>query len=718
MSVTSELTRLKKRLERERKARLEAEAITEKSIRELYERQEELELLQLIAVAANESSTTEEAIRVAVNKVCVHTGWPVGHAYMLGRDSDELIPTSIWNSESAQQFETFRKITEITHFTPGVGLPGRIFVSGKPEWIVDVTKDSNFPRAKQAQDIGVRAGFGLPVLVGSEVVAVLEFFSTDALEPDERLLEVMSHVGTQLGRVVERKRAEETLRESEERFRTIFENSQLGIYRTTPDGRILMANPRLVQILGYSSFDELTSRNLEEEGFETTSKRSQFKKLIKREGEIKGLESTWKRQDGAVIFVRENARAALGDDGAVLYYEGTVEDITENKKLESQLLRAQRMESVGTLAGGIAHDLNNLFTPIMMALQILRQRLPDEKSRNLIDTVETSAKRGSSLVNQVLSFARGIKGERTVLQVRHLVSEVVKIAKETFPKSVEIQTDVPEDLWAINGDPTHLHQILMNLCVNARDAMSNGGILSITAENLSIDESYAQTSIDAKVGPYIVITVSDNGTGIPPAILDRIFEPFFTTKKADEGTGLGLSTAFGIVKSHGGFINVYSELGRGTKFKVHLPAVETPDKRKTEDKQVELPMGHEELVLVVDDEVSIRKIAKAILETCCYRAITANDGVEAVALYKQNKEEIRVVVVDMMMPVMDGRSVIRELNRINPGVKIIAASGLKEQYNLAEETGAEISAFLSKPYTAETLLQTLHETLNANTDTV
>ena len=252
----------------------------------------------------------------------------------------------------------------------------------------------------------------------------------------------------------------------------------------------------------------------------------------------------------------------------------------------------------------------------------------------------------------------------------------------------------------------------MNLCVNARDAMPDGGVLSISAENIFIDENYARININAKVGQYVIITVSDTGTGIPPEILDRIFEPFFTTKQPGKGTGLGLSTSFAIVKSHGGFINVYSEVGRGTAFKVHLPVAKTAEAQKAEE-QLELPVGHGELVLVVDDEAMVREITNSILETHGYRVLTANDGVEAIKVYTQNRDKIKVVLMDMMMPVMDGQTCIRALHKINPDIKIIAVSGLAEKEKLAKVAVTHVKAFLTKPYAAKRLLKTIHEVISA-----
>jgi two-component system, cell cycle sensor histidine kinase and response regulator CckA len=381
-------------------------------------------------------------------------------------------------------------------------------------------------------------------------------------------------------------------------------------------------------------------------------------------------------------------------------------DITEKKQLEAQFLRAQRLESIGTLASGIAHDLNNVLAPILMTAQLLESHVHDERSRRLLPILITNAKRGANLVKQVLSFTRGIQGERTILQLKHLIIEIQQIIKETFPKSIEISTQVPQNLGTISGDATQLHQVLMNLCVNARDAMPNGGKLKISAENFLVDENYVKMNLDAMVGPYIVINVADTGIGIQPEILERIFEPFFTTKELSKGTGLGLSTVLGIVKSHGGFINVYSKEGKGSQFKIYLPAQEAAE--SIEEIGQELPQGNGELILVVDDEAAIRDITKTSLESHNYQAITASDGIEAIALYAEHREQISLVLTDMLMPSMDGITTIRTLQKINPDVKIIAVSGLSnsDKVDTAYEIG--IKAFLSKPYTTNQLLQTIN----------
>jgi nitrogen-specific signal transduction histidine kinase/CheY-like chemotaxis protein len=387
-------------------------------------------------------------------------------------------------------------------------------------------------------------------------------------------------------------------------------------------------------------------------------------------------------------------------------------DITEKKKIEAQFMRAQRMESIGTLAGGVAHDLNNILAPIMMSIDVLKEIATEPQAKSILETIEVSAKRGADIVRQVLSFARGLEGERIEVQPKHLLKDLENIIKDTFPKDIRLRFSVPNDIWTILGDPTQIHQVILNLCVNARDAMPDGGALTIGAENCVLDEQYAAMNIQAKPGRYVQIYVADSGTGIPPELIDKIFEPFFTTKDLTKGTGLGLSTVMGIVKSHDGIVNVYSEPGRGTTFKVYLPALETSaEARKEQVEEAILPRGNGETVLVIDDEASILVITSQTLQAFGYRVLTAADGAEGVAVYARHMNEIAVVLTDMMMPVMDGPATIHALMRINPKVRIVAASGLGANGGTAKAVGQGVKHFLTKPYTAGILLRAMREIL-------
>jgi PAS domain S-box-containing protein len=441
--------------------------------------------------------------------------------------------------------------------------------------------------------------------------------------------------------ITERERAEEQLREQA----SLLDKAQDAIGVRDLEHHLIYWNKGAQHLYGWTA-EEVIGKNADELLYkEESSLLIDAKKSVIENGEWIG-ELHQATKDGIEIIVESRWSLIRDNEGNPKSILIINTDITEKKKLESQLLRSQRMESIGTLAGGIAHDLNNVMTPMMLSVEVLKEKFKDEQSQKLLTILEKNSQRGANLIKQVMSFARGVEGVRIPLQVSQTISEIEDVIKETFPKSIEIRIDIQKDLHAISGDSTQLHQVLMNLCVNARDAMSDGGILSISTENFLIDENYARMNTEAKIGWYVVITVSDTGTGIPPKIVNRIFEPFFTTKEHGKGTGLGLSTSLGIVKSHDGFINVYSEVGKGTKFSVYLPAITTNKGQNAEDEPGFLS-GQGELVLIVDDEAPIREITRTTLEAYGYRVITAIDGAEAVVLYAQNKGEISVVLMDI-----------------------------------------------------------------------
>jgi CheY-like chemotaxis protein len=348
-----------------------------------------------------------------------------------------------------------------------------------------------------------------------------------------------------------------------------------------------------------------------------------------------------------------------------------------------------------------------------MGVALLRDAAKDRSSRELIDSIERSASRGADLVKQVLSFARGVEGARVPVQIARALRELESIVENTFPKNLRMQIEAAGDLRPVLGDPTQIHQVLLNLCVNARDAMPAGGELTLRAANVEIDLQYATLNRNVDPGRYVRIDVVDTGSGMPPEVVERIFEPFFTTKEVGSGTGLGLSTVIGIVRSHGGFINVYSEVGQGSTFRVHLPAHEADGAPADEPPPAErIERGRGELVLVVDDEATIRSVTKQTLEAFGYRVLTADDGAQAVALYAQHRQDIALVLTDMMMPVMDGPAMIAALRRIAPRLPIVAASGLNANGHVARAAGAGVRHFLAKPYSAESLVRTIRKVLD------
>lgn len=387
-------------------------------------------------------------------------------------------------------------------------------------------------------------------------------------------------------------------------------------------------------------------------------------------------------------------------------------DITEKKHLEEKFLRAQRLESIGMLASGIAHDLNNILAPILLAAPMLRERATDPSDFQLLSSLEKGAERGAALVRQILSFAQGAGGEPRLIQVKHLVRDITGIIRETFPKNIVLDEDVGSELWPITANPTQIHQVLLNLVVNARDAMPQGGTLRVQAKNQVLDDLAARKIEGGRPGAYLVLEVEDGGTGIPPDVLAHIWEPFFTTKPAGRGTGLGLSTVRGIVETHQGFVTLRTALKRGTTFTVYLPAAEGALIGDQENPPIHIPRGRGELILVVDDELNVRDLITAILTHHGYRILTARDGVEAVALFAPRGAEVALVITDVNMPNLDGTALAGVLRRLQPALKVITVSGMAQESRPEPTEGTRPSAFLPKPFKAEALLRLVHQLLH------
>jgi PAS domain S-box-containing protein len=466
------------------------------------------------------------------------------------------------------------------------------------------------------------------------------------------------------------------------------------------DGVLQQVNPAWTHCLGWSA-EELTSgpmnRFILPEDRDATDR---IRQAIYGGQSIRGFQNRYRCKDGSFRWLSWNVHPVL--EARKVF--AVARDVTEQKQTEAQLLRAQRMESIGTLAGGIAHDLNNVLTPILMSIDILKPKVTDAEGRELLDTVQENVQRGADLVRQVLTFARGATGQRTHVNVGDVISDIGNVVCEAFPKNIRATILAPAALWTVVGDPTQLHQVFMNLCVNARDAMPDGGRLRVEAGNLLVTADNAAAHPDVAPGPYVMVTVTDTGCGIPVSIRDRIFEPFFTTKDVGQGTGLGLSTVMAIVRSHAGSVSVASDPGVHTGFTVYLPATPTTVADVSRPPRAAiLPRGGGERVLVVDDEEAIRMLARRILERYGYEVMLAKDGAEATALYAEHRDRIALVITDMAMPVMDGTATIAALRALNPSVRIIGSSG--------HVSSGALRHFVAKPYNAETLLMTVSRAL-------
>jgi PAS domain S-box-containing protein len=419
------------------------------------------------------------------------------------------------------------------------------------------------------------------------------------------------------------------------------------------------------------------------------------------------------RPDGAVRWIRHRTFAVRDVAGNIRRMIVVAEDTTERKKLEEQFLRAQRMEAIGTLAGGVAHDLNNILAPVLMTAELLSARATNDRDRELLRLMAQGAQRAADTVRQLLLFSRGAEGQRGIVQPRHLLKEMAGIMRETFPRDLNIVEEPgPENPWPVIADATQLHQVLMNLCVNARDAMPGGGTLTIGMANVQLTQRDLSLHPDARPCRYSVLSVGDTGHGIAPEIITRIFDPFFTTKEVGRGSGLGLSTVVGILRSHGGFITVTSEVGKGTVFKAFLPAAGESALSALAQTPPPAPLGRGELVLVVDDEEAIREATREILEVHQYRVVLASNGREAMDVFLRERGKVRLVITDMMMPVMNGASLVRALRALEPGVKVIAASGLDAETKRTELAALGVCEVLAKPFKPTQLLEIVRRELS------
>ncbi|MFZ2277472.1 MAG: PAS domain S-box protein [Prosthecobacter sp.] len=495
----------------------------------------------------------------------------------------------------------------------------------------------------------------------------------------------------------------------------VLESMAEGVTVCDEDGIIVFSNDSCNTMFGYKSGELIGQHYSVIKSLPHDEGRRAMDELfgvLREKGAWMG-EMNSRKKDGTPFITR--SRISVLEMDGVRSFVAVVEDITEKKNMEAQFLRSQRMESVGRLSSGIAHDMNNILTPIFISSFMLRRKLPPEDFEKMLGNIETNAQRGADLIKQLLTVNCDMSGQRHVVETSQLASDMMKIMSGTFPKNITLSASTPEDVWPVIGDPTQLHQVLLNLCVNARDAMPAGGVLTLTTENTRLDENFAAMNVDAMPGPYVVIRVSDTGDGIPADVIDKIFDPFFTTKETGKGTGLGLSTVMGIVKSHQGFVNLRSRVAMGSVFEIYLPAAPDAVAASSAAPAMQAPRGQGELILVVDDEEVIREVVQKTLCAHGYRVITAGDGTEAIAQFSQNRGEVKAVLTDIMMPFMDGVTLSRTLKKMDPTIQIIATSGMGSAKGRQDKAAAlaslQINTFLNKPYSANEILTAIGDLL-------
>jgi PAS domain S-box-containing protein len=659
----------------------------------------------------------EVAVRIAVEKGSMRMAWIGLH----DEESASLVPVAIAGSHEGYLDDV---VLTVEGDTPsGQGPAGRAFRQGEPVISNDIERDETFFYKDRALSRGFRACGAFPLKPAGRVLGVLLIYADECNCFQQEEVRVLTALAEDLSFALasadgeaERRRAIDALRENERMISTLMGNLPGAAYRYRVEEPAIIEfiSEGCLELTGHEAQDLIGNKTVSFESLIHPDDAGSVRQTI-REAVLSQdhFEMTYRIQacNGTEKWVWERGQVVPAGDGEVRHIEGFMTDVTEKRRMQSQMLRAQRMESIGTLAGGIAHDLNNILTPILMSLTILRMKLSQPRDIELLNSLETSANRGAEMVKQILGFARGVEGRRILMRSQDVLMEIEHLLQETFPKSIRVRCDYEDGLWPVEGDPTQLNQVLLNLCVNARDAMPDGGELALSLSNTQIDEQFASMTSDAKVGPHVVFEVRDTGVGIPANLRDRIFDPFFTTKELGKGTGLGLATTLGIVRSHHGFIELSSQMGKGTSFRVYLPAAHS-EVKPTVNEVPTRRHGQGQLVLVVDDESAILTATSHALESFGYRVITASDGTDGIAAFLRSPERPVAVISDMMMPVMDGPAMIQALQKIQPGLPVIGASGLNHQMQAKVES-LGVKYFLRKPYTADALLAALGDVLDS-----
>jgi PAS domain S-box-containing protein len=690
---------LSSEVEQERSARLQAESIAVRKTRQLASEHSRLELLLKIAQAANEARNFHDLFKEALAGIASHTGWIAGPVFI----------------QAKEKGHTFR--LDLPSLT-GVVLPGRLEDLLPPSLLEQVLQtakpsthripgvpDNDKPAWMQAPPNSI---FVFPLLAGSAAVGALAFLGNNKNAPDEKLGELMHHVGTQLGRVIERQHDREALEKSEAYFRRLTENSLDVITILDANGKIVYDSPSVRQVFGYE-VEEYRGRELFEfvHPDDASSLKAAFANTLEDPSDTPRLNFRLRRKDGEWRHVEGIGKNLLADPvvAAVVFNS---RDITERRKLEEQFLQSQKVQAIGQLAGGVAHDFNNILTAIIGHTELMLQRVPPADAlHSHADEIQKAAHRAAGLTRQLLAFSRKQVLQPKVIDLNVVIAEMNKMLQRLLGENIKLVTQAQPELGRVKADPSQMEQVLLNLAVNARDAMPKGGTLTIRTENVGLGPKS-----DAGAGDYVMVSVSDTGVGMTAAVQARIFEPFFTTKELGKGTGLGLATCHGIIKQSGGHIGVFSEAGKGTTFKVLLPGVnEALDPIATKPPEAPRAANGHERVLLVEDELMLRELAVTLLKTLGYEVLTAENGVQALEVVKGlSGAALDLLITDVVMPEMGGRELAEKLRASHPHTKVLFCSGYTEDSVIA---GAEAAGrFLQKPYTMATLGQKAREILD------
>jgi two-component system, cell cycle sensor histidine kinase and response regulator CckA len=530
----------------------------------------------------------------------------------------------------------------------------------------------------------------------------------------ERDKEVLTLISRQLAAAIDHKRSEQSLRRSEVRYRSLVQTAVYGIYRSSLKGRFLDVNPALIGMLGYNSALEILALDPQKDVFLDSGEYSRLVDEFQSTGRVDGFEVRWKRKDGAAITVRISGRAVASEDEPADVLEAIAEDITERRVLEDQFRQSQKMEAVGRLAGGIAHDFNNLLTVVSGYSEVLLDQLaPTHPLHAKAEAIQQASDRATTLTRQLLAFSRKQLLQLKVVDVNAIVADMERLLRPLIGENIELTTNLEPSIGCTRADAGQLEQVIMNLVVNAKDAMPRGGKIRITTASVTLDESYRPENTFIKRGPYVMISVSDTGHGMDRETQARIFEPFFTTKEKGKGTGLGLSTVYGIIKQSGGYVFVQSELGRGTVFTIYFPSVDEPSDVAGATPLTAAAAGGSETILLVEDEESVRQLIRETLESRGYHVLEAENGNAALALAAARSENIHLVITDVVMPGLSGHELVEQLLSVRPNTKVLYLSGHAEEAVASPLAAQAPKAFLQKPFTLQNLSRKVREVLGA-----
>lgn len=677
---------------------------------QLSEAEREVRLLRRLTSTLATVDSFDEALRLVLVALCEETGAVLGQAWLPSSDGARVECGRAWHG-TAPEHEGFHTFSQNLRCVHGRGLPGRVAASGRSVWIPDVVTDPDFPRAPVARAIGLGAGLAVPVPSARGLVAVLELFFAEVRDEDESLLALVTSAGVYLGVVLDRLRALDALRESEERYRLLTENSTDMIVRVSPEEVFRYVSPACLSLTGFRPEEMIGRPSLE---FVHPDDRSHLRRSRDSEKDVYTVQYRALRKDGRYVWFESTGRKIRDETtGEVREYLSVTRDISERKRLEADLLRSQKMEAIGRLAGGVAHDFNNLLTVITGYAELVLKSLPEDSlHRPDLQEIKKAGDRAAALTRQLLAFGRNQSLHVRSVDLNAVVIEMERMLRRLIGEDVELATVLSSPLGEVKADPGQIEQVIMNLAVNARDAMPKGGRLSIETADVELDDVYARQHIGVKPGRYVMLAVSDTGKGMDAETLSHLFEPFYTTKGLGQGTGLGLSTVYGIVQQSGGHIWVYSEPGHGTTFRIYLPRTTRARRATKGDTARRRNLAGTETLLLVEDEEMVRTLACQILRQFGYRVLEAKGAKDAIRVSRGHDGPIHLLLTDVIMPRVGGPELAARLAREREEMKVLYMSGYTE--NALHQQGAlrPETLLLQKPFTADALGRKVRDALD------